>query len=391
MKLILLSVFIIFKLHFSSCADVNDCPSSCSCFLYPSQLRMVCDSTKTISMIPTNLSVPVASISSLTISRGFNEAFPTNLCQYSQLKFLQFFGSTFASITSSTLQCLTMLHTLEISSSQLKHIGNNSLCLNNLTTLYLWGNQITHFSLNCQNSKLIYIDLGRNYLTNLTRLDLKSINTLQTLRLEYNNITYVDCDAFRNITSLTSLYLDNNQIDQISFNQCQFSQLRILSMRNNQFTSLSNLNFKFIQTLQYLDLSYNQIDFIDNNTFENLTSLGFLHLSNNKINNIPKYLLKSSLTRVCIITPFNGCNLTQLSTSTLQASTSTLQTSTSTLQTSQTISQLPSTQILTQSATQVLIQSSANISTPSSTLITTEVTNLTSSNNQISIYSSYNF
>ena len=302
MKLITLLVFIIFKLHFSSCAGVNDCPISCTCYLYTlNELRMTCDSAKPISFIPTNLSVPVSSITSLTISGGLNDTIPTNICQYSQLTSLDFFRSTFTSLTSSTLQCLTMLQTLGIYSSQLKYIGNDSLCLKNLTKLYVWGNQINQFSPNCQNSKLTYIDLGYNNLSNLTRFNLKSINTLQVLRLENNNISYVDCDAFRNITSLRSLYLDNNRIDQISFDKCQFSQLSILSMTYNQFTNLSNSNFKFIQTLQYLDLSYNQINFISDYTFDNLTNLGSLYLSNNEINHISQYFFTKSLVSLSII------------------------------------------------------------------------------------------
>ena len=471
MKLITLLVFLILKLHSSSCADVNDCPGWCTCYLYTNELQMNCDSAKPILIIPTNLSVPVTSITWLYIWNGLNETFPTNICQYSQLTYLYISGSKLTNITSPTLKCLTKLQSLSLGSNGIKYIGNDSLCLNSLTSLDLWGNQINQFSLNfenCNNSKLTtlslrynfltnitnsylkwlasiqtldlswntinyiasdafsnltnlntlyltnnqltnltdlnleyitslqtldlssnhlvynncavfeklnslkvlylannqidqqsfamcrftklsylslsqnnftnltnlnfeygktlqYIDLSYNQikyitcntfgnltslttlylnynrLTNLTNLNLQCISTIQTFYIQNNNLTYVDCDAFRNLTRLTSLYLDYNQIDQISFNECQFSQLRTLSMTSNQFTSLSNSNFKFIQTLQVLDLIYNQINFISNYTFDNLTSLSILYLSNNKISIIPKYLFTSSLTSLYYI------------------------------------------------------------------------------------------
>ena len=86
MELIKLLVFIVLKLHSSSYADVYDCPNSCTCNLYSNQLEIICHlTTLPISIIPTNLSVPVISITSLAIWNELNQTFPTSICQYSQL------------------------------------------------------------------------------------------------------------------------------------------------------------------------------------------------------------------------------------------------------------------------------------------------------------------
>ena len=219
--------------------------------------------------------------------------------------FLSIYNSKLTNITSPTLKCLTKLKSLALRSCGIKYIGNDSLCLNSLTSLSLGENQINQFSLNfenCRFSKLTWLSLGGNFLTSITSSYLKWFPSLEILYLSYNTIRYIASDAFSNLTNLNTLYLTNNQLTNLTdLNLEYITSLQTLFLFDNNLVHINCGIFEKLNSLKTLDLSRNQINFISDYAFDNLTSLSFLYLSNNKINNIPQYLFTPSLTSLYYI------------------------------------------------------------------------------------------
>ncbi|UJB73184.1 leucine-rich repeat domain-containing protein (plasmid) [Acaryochloris sp. 'Moss Beach'] len=92
------------------------------------------------------------------------------------------------------------------------------------------------------------------------------------------------------ITTLSTLYLRNNQIADISFLQ-DLKGLTSLDLRNNQIADISFL--QDLKGLTSLDLSFNQI--ADISFLQDLKGLTSLDLGNNQISNIPKWLTEKGL------------------------------------------------------------------------------------------------
>jgi Leucine-rich repeat (LRR) protein len=112
-----------------------------------------------------------------------------------------------------------------------------------------------------------------------------NLTKLTYLDLENNNLTSLP-STFGNLKNLNILYLDGNKLINLSDSIGLLRKLQVLRISNNLLSSLpdslSKLNY-----LMELDLSYNQLTNLPK-TLENLTSLKYLYLQYNKLSNLPK-------------------------------------------------------------------------------------------------------
>ena len=127
---------------------------------------------------------------------------------------------------------------------------------------------------------------------NFTHLDNRTFikfRKLEHLTIRKSNIHSVDLDAFFSLTNLRSLNLDHNHLTDTSWNALikHSSQLESLSLSQNQFKSLKNLE---LDSLKHLDLSSNGLEILENNRFPSLEKF---YLQNNELNSLQLTFLSS--------------------------------------------------------------------------------------------------
>lgn len=111
---------------------------------------------------------------------------------------------------------------------------------------------------------LVHLNINDN---NISKLELKGYNALETLLASSNQITYVDL----NLPSLLVLDLSKNNIRKM-FELINLPSLRELVLCQNSITEISYDTFKSVKrTLTKLDLSENFVQFSNVNEFFNFT------------------------------------------------------------------------------------------------------------------------
>ena len=113
------------------------------------------------------------------------------------------------------------------------------------------------------------------------------------LMCKFYNATQYDCSD-RGLTAIpimpadkqiTKLDLSNNQLQQVQSKQFMtLTDLRVLSMRNNNLGCLISSTFHGLQSLKKLDLSKNKLTQIEQGTFGGLFNLEVLNLTANYLN-----------------------------------------------------------------------------------------------------------
>ena len=118
----------------------------------------------------------------------------------------------------------------------------------------------------------------------------KMIN-LGLLDLAYNNIKKVH--PFGTEVALSSLYLNNNQIEEIPANLCAFTEnTESLTFAHNKLKKIPNIfDASSVHVMGSVDFSYNEITGVDNNhgTYKGINA-STVTLSNNKITKFPSEL-----------------------------------------------------------------------------------------------------
>ena len=140
----------------------------------------------------------------------------------------------------------------------------------------------------------------------------------QSLRLDYNAISLIDEEAFRNTTTLKNLYIShnllvslppiqdladtlinlkvtNNQIQMIPdlyFASC--TSLISFEVTANNLTMINERSFSGLASIRKLILRYNMIEDTVDNIIWNLRTLTHLYLDGNKLTRLPSLALNGS-------------------------------------------------------------------------------------------------
>ncbi|MEO1395444.1 MAG: COR domain-containing protein [Cyanobacteria bacterium J06634_5] len=137
-----------------------------------------------------------------------------------------------------------------------------------------------------QLTNLTDLWLNNNQITQIPEV-LGQLTNLTDLCLSNNQITQIP-EVLGQLTNLTYLFLDNNQITQIPEVLGQLTNLTQLVLSNNQITQIPEV-FGQLTNLTDLFLDNNQITQIPE-VLRQLTNLTYLWLSNNQITQIPDVL-----------------------------------------------------------------------------------------------------
>ncbi|CAF1660713.1 unnamed protein product [Rotaria magnacalcarata] len=135
--------------------------------------------------------------------------------------------------------------------------------------------------------KINLISLRSLKLINLNLIEIKNQTFIKFRKLEQlsiikAHIKSIEPDGFQALSSLRSLNLDQNNLNDSSWNSLMkyLPNLVTLCLSQNNFNYLKNIHLKY---LKILDLSSNGLQYIDRNIFHSLEKL---YLQNNEINSL---------------------------------------------------------------------------------------------------------
>jgi len=212
-----------------------------------------------------------------------------------------------SSIIWDSLQLLTCLHRLVLSSNQLTSLPESIGNLSNLQELALMNNQLTSLPESIGNlSSLIRLNFYNNQLESmpesignigsLENLYLREnqlislpesfgdLAALQYLELSYNQLLSLP-ESFGSLASLQDLILWENQLTFLPESIGDLSNLQGLQLAHNQLLSLPE-SFGNLGSLQWLDLRFNKMTSLPV-SFGNLSALQSLILTNNQLTDLP--------------------------------------------------------------------------------------------------------
>jgi Leucine-rich repeat (LRR) protein len=149
-------------------------------------------------------------------------------------------NNNFSSVTfpaGTALKGLPALATLDLSSTALASIPNTFFSqMTALQALYLRGNQLTSIAagtFEVLGSSLTHLNLASNALTSVST-NWAALTLLNTLHLEFNKITGSSLYTLGSLTSMQSLYLQDNNISYVDPSMTRvWSSISVLEMSGN--------------------------------------------------------------------------------------------------------------------------------------------------------------
>ena len=159
--------------------------------------------------------------------------------------------------------------------------------------------------------KLETLDLGENYLQNLTKETFLGLDFLKTLVITGNNLELIATSAFEYLISLEKVELSYNSgvqlpseifsknlhLKSVEIRKCGFKEIPAavmqvpsitdLSLDSNSLQALNDNAFSSLKNLNTLGLDSCAIETISDSAFDGLNQLAVLNLGHNHIKSLP--------------------------------------------------------------------------------------------------------
>lgn len=120
------------------------------------------------------------------------------------------------------------------------------------------------------------------------------LTTVLEMRLNDNLLTTVHRNCFTKMSSLQSLWMENNLLEQLMFIPISLNRL---FFANNSVTAFQPKQWPVMNSLLYLDMATNKLgDSFEESSFKGLLTLQELHLQYNNITSYPKEALSTLTT-----------------------------------------------------------------------------------------------
>ncbi|XP_026320689.1 leucine-rich repeats and immunoglobulin-like domains protein 1 [Hyposmocoma kahamanoa] len=250
-----------------------------------STVRSINLSTNAISEIKTLTFSSVSDLQELDLS---NNALTTlaflNLGCGSDLKKLYFHKNMVDKVSNNTFAKVPSLEHLDLSYNVIQSIESGAFIhLKKLENLLLHNNRL--FSIQIINleglSALLKFDLSYTEIGNFTKAAVSGLKTT-IFNCSHAELSYIHFDTFAEVEHIDILDLSYNSLVTFEINPKGISSVESLYLNNNQITSISNVSFAGFIELQTLHLEFNNIVNIHPKAFSTLKSLKILNLSDNK-------------------------------------------------------------------------------------------------------------
>ena len=224
-----------------------------------------------------------------------------------------------SNVPTNAISKLATLQSLDMHANKISTLEENAFAtLTNLTKINLYDNIISKLDDkafdNLAHVEKLSLNLGKNRLTKIPIVALKSLPTLESLdlkensiqnvetndfaglgnldhlTLQHNEITLLRNQAFKGLPKLNSLYLDHNKISTIEPNAFQGLEksLQSLQLSHNRISHFPSIALNSFENLKTIYLNKNLINQLKENAFEGYgKSLSYLWLQDNQIAKIP--------------------------------------------------------------------------------------------------------
>ena len=175
------------------------------------------------------------------------------------------------------------LLTLILSSCELTTVPSASLSrLIKLRNLRLDDNQITWIQPNAFQSlpNLVDLSLYRNSISRIDSGAFSNLSNLLRLKLFYNSLQTLGSngDVWLGLSNLTSLDLSHNRLTEVHFTT-ELGQLMWLDLEDNRLEHLTRSIFRGLRKVKYLNLNENPLRSIRGTPFRRVRRLRFLSLN----------------------------------------------------------------------------------------------------------------
>lgn len=131
------------------------------------------------------------------------------------------------------------------------------------------------------------LDLDRNNITRITKMDFTGLKNLRVLHLEDNQVSVIERGAFQDLKQLERLRLNKNKLQVLPELLFQSTpKLTRLDLSENQIQGIPRKAFRGVTGVKNLQLDNNHISCIEDGAFRALRDLEILTLNNNNISRI---------------------------------------------------------------------------------------------------------
>ncbi len=151
----------------------------------------------------------------------------------------------------------------------------------------MYFSHVTLFSVLCVISEQSTFNRQHRSITDITVHTIPGATTV--VRFDYNSITFVPSNYFKNLLSLNEIWLRFNAITNIA--DGAFAQVPMVTeilLANNQLTVIRKMMFSGLPNLARLGLYANQIHTIEPGSFKDCTALTQIGLAQNSLQNVPR-------------------------------------------------------------------------------------------------------
>jgi adenylate cyclase len=207
------------------------------------------------------------------------------------LRYLNISNNKFKQLPAVVTE-MTSLVDLDFSFNMISKLPPEIGRLTALERLIIVGNQVTHFPPECASLKsLKVLDCRRNNLSDLSVACM--LERLETLRADHNSTHALDLSLGSHLTTLdashndiTLLRLLPPPVSHMSRSGFHPYELRSLDISHAKLSSLDNLDFSQLASLQTLRMDHNSIRFVPESLGE-LSQLNLLSCSDNELAALP--------------------------------------------------------------------------------------------------------
>uniref|UniRef100_A0A8C4Y6K1 Extracellular matrix protein 2 n=1 Tax=Gopherus evgoodei TaxID=1825980 RepID=A0A8C4Y6K1_9SAUR len=221
-----------------------------------------------------------------------------------ELTSLELEGNTITSIPDEAFNGIPNLERLDLSKNNITSPGIGPQAfkiLKKLKRLYMDGNALVHIPPELP-SALEELKINENHLHAIDENSLQELKNLVTLELEGNKLSEANVSplAFRPLKSLSYLRLGRNKFRTVP--QGLPTSIEELYLENNQIEEISEICFNHTSNINIIVLKHNKLE--ENRiaplAWINQENLESIDLSYNKLYHVPSYLPKSLLHLVLI-------------------------------------------------------------------------------------------
>uniref|UniRef100_A0A8C7DWU7 TLR4 interactor with leucine rich repeats n=1 Tax=Oncorhynchus kisutch TaxID=8019 RepID=A0A8C7DWU7_ONCKI len=166
--------------------------------------------------------------------------------------------------------------------------------LTNLHYLHLESNQLSHIHRNAFSKliKLRFLNLAQNKQAAVRNVfTFSQLRSLSTLLLSENEIQYVGNHVFQNLKKLSKLSLSNNNISRLESEALKgLSSVREFLMDGNKLEDIPAGLLDPLEQIEELDFSRNHISTVNPMAFKKLQHLRVLKLKDNRLTSLPGHI-----------------------------------------------------------------------------------------------------